>query len=99
MTIEIGILIAIIGVGISVSTFYIGRQTSAKTFGQEWGEMKSDIKHIKDDLSEIRIATSSTVKELGEKIENERKERREADQRLWNKYEEHVREHHRNGVV
>lgn len=45
--VETSALIAIIGLGISVATFFIGRITAAKSVGQLDGEMKADVKYIK----------------------------------------------------
>jgi peptidoglycan hydrolase CwlO-like protein len=45
--IEISVLIAIIGLGISVATFFIGRTTAARNSGAQDAEMKADIKYIK----------------------------------------------------
>ena len=47
MTIDITILIAVLGFALSVGTFFVGRMTAAKTDGVEDGEMKSDVRHIK----------------------------------------------------
>lgn len=45
--IEISVLIAVIGVALSVGTFFIGRTTAAKAAGVADGEMKADVGHIK----------------------------------------------------
>lgn len=47
MTIEITVLISVIGVLLSVATFFVGRMTAAKTDGIADGELKTDIKYIK----------------------------------------------------
>lgn len=47
MTIDITILIAVIGFALSVGTFFVGRITAAKTSGLSDGELKADVKHIK----------------------------------------------------
>ena len=48
MTIDITILIAVCGFALSVATFFVGRVTAAKSKGKEDGEMRSDVRHIKD---------------------------------------------------
>ncbi|MBP3368884.1 MAG: hypothetical protein J6L71_05570 [Clostridia bacterium] len=48
--IEISVLIGVAGLGVSVATFFIGRTTAARMNGSEDGEMKSDIKHIKESI-------------------------------------------------
>ena len=50
MTIEISVLIAVIGCALSVGTFFVGRLTAAKSSGQADGEMKADVRHIKDSV-------------------------------------------------
>ena len=48
--IETTVLIAVCGLAISAATFFIGRMTAAKSSGAADGEMKADIKHIKDSV-------------------------------------------------
>jgi peptidoglycan hydrolase CwlO-like protein len=48
--IETTVLIAVCGLAISAATFFIGRMTAAKQNGTADGEMRSDIKHIKDSV-------------------------------------------------
>ena len=48
--IETTVLIAVCGLAISAATFFIGRMTAAKQNGSADGEMRSDIKHIKDSV-------------------------------------------------
>lgn len=48
MTIDITVLIAVLGFALSVGTFFVGRMTAAKTFGQKDGEMQANVRHIKD---------------------------------------------------
>lgn len=54
MDIEITVIMALISCVVGFSTFIIGRQTAAKNSGQEWGELKADIKYIKDDVIEVK---------------------------------------------
>ena len=48
--IETTVLIAVCGLAISAATFFIGRMTAAKTDGFADGELKSDVRHIKDSV-------------------------------------------------
>lgn len=47
MTIDISVLIGVLGLAATLGSFFIGRTTAAKTSGQQDGEMKSDVRHIK----------------------------------------------------
>jgi archaellum component FlaC len=47
MTIEISVMIAVLGFALSAGTFFVGRMTAARSDGITDGELKSDIKHIK----------------------------------------------------
>lgn len=38
MTIELSVLIAVLGFALSVGTFFVGRMTAAKTDGQKYHE-------------------------------------------------------------
>lgn len=48
MSIDVGILIAVVGIVLSVATFIIGRSTSSKKEGEEAGTIKADIAYIKE---------------------------------------------------
>ena len=48
------IAIAVAGLALSVAGFLLGRFSSIKTAGREDGEMKSDIKHIKNGIEDIK---------------------------------------------
>lgn len=48
--IEISVLVGVFGLALSVGTFFIGRTTAAKASGVADGEMRSDVKHIKDSV-------------------------------------------------
>lgn len=50
MTIELSILIAVGGILLSAATFFVGRMTAAKTSGQEDGEMKANVRHIRESM-------------------------------------------------
>jgi len=56
MTVEIGIIAGLISCIIGIMTFFAGRQSSALKAGAEEGELKSDIKYIKEDIEEIKAA-------------------------------------------
>lgn len=47
MTIELTVLIAVIGCALSVGTFFVGRLTAAQASGQADGELKADVKYIR----------------------------------------------------
>lgn len=47
---ELEAVIAVCGLAVSVATFFIGRTSTAKNSGVADGELKADIKHIKDSL-------------------------------------------------
>lgn len=50
MTIDVTILIAVCGFALSVGTFFIGRMTAAKTSGQEDGEMRANVRYIRESV-------------------------------------------------
>lgn len=54
MTIDITILISILGVVLSVGTFFVGRMTAAKTSGQEYGVMLTEIGYIKSGVDDMK---------------------------------------------
>ena len=54
MTLDITILISIIGCAVAVATFFIGRTTAAKTAGKQDGTMLTEIGYIKANTDEIK---------------------------------------------
>ena len=50
MTIDITILIAVLGFALSVGTFFVGRMTAAKSDGISDGETKANIRYIKESV-------------------------------------------------
>lgn len=47
MTIDLTVLIAVIGCALSVGTFFIGRVTAAKSSGQQTGQVLTELGYIK----------------------------------------------------
>lgn len=84
---DTNLLIALIGLALSITTFFVGRQTSAKNTGQEWGELKSDLKHIKDDVKEIKDTVSTSVECLRKEIAKERDDRRSSLEKVYKRIE------------
>lgn len=87
MSVEIGLLLAVIAGIIGIATFFIGRQTAAKNSGEEWGsfkaELKTDIGYIKRDVSEIKSSVGENNQELRASI-----------RRLHERMDTHERDYH-----
>ena len=68
MTVEVGLIISIISISIAIASFLLGRKKENKTdgfeLGQFMGEIKSEIKYIKDMVTDIK----SDTKEFDNKI-------------------------------
>lgn len=54
MSVDISILIAVCGCALSVGTFFVGRMTAAKTSGQEYGVMLTEIGYIKSGVDDMK---------------------------------------------
>ena len=50
MTVDIAVLISVAGILLSAAGFFIGRLTAAKTDGQEDGEMKANVRYIRESV-------------------------------------------------
>lgn len=71
--IEASVLIAILGLVISIATFFIGRTTAARNNGIQDGEIKSDIKYIKSSVEKQEKKLDSVVENYDDvKLEIER---------------------------
>lgn len=86
MSVEISILIAVIGCGLSVGTFFIGRVTAAKTSGQQNGQMLSDLGYIRRGIDGLE-----------RKMERIERQYTDLEVRL-SKLEEVVKIYHKEGV-
>ena len=80
---DVNTIITIAGVGVAIATFFIGRMSAGRNDGREWGELKSDLKHIKDDVKEIKDTMSTSVSELRKEIADERKARKESLEKVY----------------
>ncbi len=56
MQVELTVITVIIGCVLGVVSFFWGRQSIAKTDGEKWGKLTSDMKHIENDIKYIRGA-------------------------------------------
>ncbi len=65
MTIEIGVLIAVVGLAISFSTYMANRTKSVKTDGRESAEVKAGLDYIRQGVDTIRIDLKANEKNIG----------------------------------
>lgn len=84
--IEISILIAVIGCGLSVGTFFIGRVTAAKTSGQQTGQVLTELGYIKKGIDGLE----RDIKEI-------KRQYTDLDVRV-SKLEEAIRIYHKEGL-
>lgn len=54
MTIDLNLAIAVIGVALSVGTFFIGRISAAKSSGQESGVILTELGYIKSGVDDMK---------------------------------------------
>ena len=87
MNIDITVLIAVLGCAVSVAAFFIGRVTAAKTSGQEYGVMLTEIGYIK-----------SGVDDMKKKMEQSDKRYIEMEKRL-SKVEEAMKIYHKEEMT
>ncbi len=51
---ELNVLISIIGVALSVGTFFIGRQTASKADGKQEGQILTELGYIKSGVDDMK---------------------------------------------
>ena len=86
MTIEISVLIAVIGCALSVGTFFVGRLTAAKSSGQQTGQVLTELGYIKKGIDGLE-----------HKMEKMEQQYTKLDVRV-SKLEEAIRIYHKEGV-
>lgn len=84
----------VISVVLALATFVLGRLSNAKNKGETDGEMKADIKHIKDTQMELK----EDIRLYGENYTEVRAELEKIKGRLA-KLEEIVNIYHGKGIV
>lgn len=91
------LIIAILGIGISIAAFYIGRLASAKKSGERVGMIDERLANIDKNLSSFRDDFQNSHKEVKEDIYRESVERRKSIERLHEKFDEHILNSHKKG--
>ncbi len=86
MNVDITILSAVIGCGLSVGTFFIGRMTAAKTNGQQTGQVLTELGYIKKGIDGLE-----------QKMEKMEQQYTKLDVRV-SKLEEAIRIYHKEGA-
>lgn len=71
MTIELGVLIAVIGIVLSAATFFIGRQSATKNAGMQEGRLQTDVEYIKKSVERIESRMSADVDYLRGRIDEQ----------------------------
>lgn len=87
MNMDITVLIAVLGLMFTAAAFFVGRMTAAKTSGQEYGVMLTEIGYIK-----------SGVDDMKKKMEQSDKRYIEMEKRL-SKVEEAMKIYHREEMA
>lgn len=67
--VDISILVAIVGACVSAATFFIGRQTAARSDGRETGALVTDLKYIKESVERIEERLNDDIKRLEGRID------------------------------
>lgn len=86
MTIDLTVLIAVVGCALSVGTFFIGRVTAAKSSGQQTGQVLTELGYIKKGIDGLE-----------QKMERMEQQYTKLDVRV-SKLEEAIRIYHKEGT-
>lgn len=68
MKVDINVLIALLSIAICVATFFIGRSSAAKQQGTQEGVIATEIKHLRDDVTEIKGMMTNNFSEANGRI-------------------------------
>lgn len=66
---EISFLITVIGICLSIATFYVGRQTASKADGRAAGALETDLRYIKESVGRIEGQLNRDVQRLEGRID------------------------------
>lgn len=64
-----GTIMALLGTGLSVATFFIGRQSAAKSDGIKDGALATDLRYIKESVDRIENRLNDEVKHLEGRVD------------------------------
>ncbi|OKA19176.1 hypothetical protein [Bacillus cereus] len=87
MTIEIGVLIAVLSLAISYFAYSLNRTKSIKSDGQQSAEMKAELGYIRKGVDDIRIDQKASERQMiafGERITRVEESAKQAHKRLDN---------------
>ncbi|PGX01714.1 hypothetical protein COE40_19120 [Bacillus cereus] len=85
MTIEIGVLIAVLSLAISYFAYSLNRTKSIKSDGQQSAEMRAELGYIRKGVDDIRIDLKASEKQmiaLGERVTRVEESSKQAHKRL-----------------
>lgn len=93
MTIELGILISVLGVIIAFQGYSLNKSKAIKSDGQESAELKAELGYIRKGVDDIRIdlkANEKQLQHLGERVTRLEESTKQAHKRLdaFNKKED-----------
>ena len=69
MSTDLSITITIVGLLLSVATFYIGRQTASKNDGKAAGALETDLKYVKESVGRIESKLDRDTQRLEGRID------------------------------
>ncbi|SFC03122.1 hypothetical protein SAMN04488168_101512 [Bacillus sp. 491mf] len=87
MTIEIGVLVAIVSAAVSYFGYSLNKSKVIKSDGQQSAEMKAELGYIRKGVDDIRIdlkANEKQMQQLGERITRVEESTKQAHKRLDN---------------
>lgn len=87
MTVEIGIVIAILGLVVSYQAYQLNKTKDVKTDTQESAELKAELGYIRKGVDDIRIDLKANEKQmvaLGERITRVEESTKQAHKRIDN---------------
>ncbi|MED1431114.1 MULTISPECIES: hypothetical protein [Bacillus cereus group] len=87
MTIEIGVLVAILSLAISYFAYSLNKTKSIKSDGQQSAEVKAELGYIRKGVDDIRIDLKANEKQmiaLGERVARVEESSKQAHKRLDN---------------
>lgn len=92
MSIELAVVISVIGCVIGVLSFFRGGKKDSASEGEKWGELKATLDYIKVDISEIK----KTIQKQDDSLEKHISENLISFKELDNRINRHLREDHKN---
>lgn len=87
VTIDMGILIAVLGLVVAAAGYFAGKWATAKSVGERWGKVETKLEIMDDSIKRLESSVSTSLKDYREEFHDGLK-------RVHARLDDHIRHEH-----